>query len=43
MSGLSPDRLVAEPGFSRSWIVVAALLINLSVGQAYAWSVFTCP
>jgi len=44
MAGLlSQDRLVANAGFSRSWIVVAALLINLSVGQAYAWSVFNLP
>jgi MFS family permease len=44
MAGLlSKDRLVAGPGFSRWWIAVAALLINLSVGQAYAWSVFNLP
>jgi MFS family permease len=40
---LSPERLVAGPRFHRAWIVVAALLINLSVGQAYAWSVFNLP
>ena len=40
---LSKERLVAGPGFSRWWIAAAALLINLSVGQAYAWSVFNLP
>ena len=40
---LSKERLVAGPGFGRWWIVVTALLINLSVGQAYAWSVFSLP
>jgi MFS family permease len=44
MTGLlSKERIVAGPGFSRWWIAVAGLLINLSVGQAYAWSVFNLP
>ncbi|MEW6319737.1 MAG: OFA family MFS transporter [Acidobacteriota bacterium] len=40
---LSTHRIVAGPGFSRWWIIPAALCINLSVGQAYAFSVFNLP
>lgn len=40
---LSKERIVARPGFSRWWMLPAALLINLSVGQAYAFSVFNLP
>jgi MFS family permease len=44
MAGLlAKERIVAGPGFNRYWNIVAALLINLSVGQAYAWSVFNLP
>jgi len=43
MSILSKDRIVAKPGFNRWWMLPAALLINLSVGQAYAFSVFNLP
>lgn len=43
MSLLSKDRIVARPGFNRWWMLPAALLINLSVGQAYAFSVFNLP
>ena len=40
---LSKERIMARPGFSRWWMLPAALLINLSVGQAYAFSVFNLP
>ncbi len=40
---LSKRRIVAEPTFNRWWMLPAALLINLSVGQAYAFSVFNLP
>ena len=40
---LHKDRIVAGPGFSRWWNIPAALCINLSVGQAYAFSVFNLP
>jgi len=43
MSFLSKERIVAEPGFNRWWNIPAALLINLSIGQAYAFSVFNIP
>ena len=44
MAGLlAKERIVAGPGFNRYWNIAAALLINLSVGQAYAWSVFNLP
>jgi MFS family permease len=43
MSILSKDRIVAEPGFNRWWNIPAALLINMSIGQAYAFSVFNIP
>lgn len=40
---LHKDRIVADPGFSRWWNIPAALCINLSIGQAYAFSVFNLP
>jgi MFS family permease len=44
MAGLlSKERIVAGPRFNRWWNVVAALAINLSIGQAYAFSVFNFP
>src|SRR5712691_11123795 len=44
MAGLlSKERIVAGPRFNRWWNVVAALAINLSIGQAYAFSVFNLP
>ena len=35
--------IVAKPGYSRWWIAPAALAIHLSIGQAYAFSVFNLP
>ena len=44
MAGLlSKERIVAGPRFNRWWNVAAALAINLSIGQAYAFSVFNLP
>ena len=43
MGILSKDRIVAKPGYNRWWNIPAALLINLSIGQAYAFSVFNIP
>ena len=44
MAGLlSKERLVAGKHFNRWWNVAAALAINLSIGQAYAFSVFNLP
>lgn len=40
---LHKDRIVAGPGFSRWLCIPAALCINLSIGQAYAFSVFNLP
>jgi MFS family permease len=40
---LQRDRIVAPPGWSRWLIPPAALSIHLSIGQAYAWSVFKPP
>ncbi len=40
---LSRERIVAGPDFNRWWMFPAALAINLSVGQAYAFSVFNLP
>jgi MFS family permease len=37
------SRIVAGPRYSRWWNIPAALFINLSVGQAYAFSVFNLP
>jgi MFS family permease len=39
----SKERLVAGRGTSRWWVAPAALLIHLSIGQAYAFSVFNLP
>jgi len=44
MAGLlSKERITAEPGFSRWLVPPAALAIHLSIGQAYAFSVFKLP
>lgn len=43
MEFFSRDRIVAAPGFNRWWVIVGALAINLSIGQAYAFSVFNLP
>jgi len=44
MAGLlSKERIVAGPRFNRWWNVAGALAINLSIGQAYAFSVFNLP
>ncbi len=40
---LAKDRLIAGPGFNRWLIPPAALAIHLSIGQAYAFSVFNLP
>jgi MFS family permease len=40
---LAKERIAARPGFNRWWNVVAALAINLCIGQAYAFSVFNLP
>lgn len=40
---LYKERIVAGAGFSRWWNIPAALCINLSIGQAYAFSVFNLP
>jgi MFS family permease len=44
MAGLlSRERIVAAPGFNRWLVPPAALAIHLSIGQAYAFSVFKLP
>ena len=43
LSVLSKERSVAPPGYSRWLIPPAALAIHLSIGQAYAFSVFKLP
>src|SRR5215212_122590 len=44
MAGLlSRERTVAGPGFNRWLVPPAALAIHLSIGQAYAFSVFKLP
>lgn len=40
---LARERLVAAPGYNRWLIPPAALAIHLSIGQAYAFSVFNLP
>ena len=40
---LSRDRIVASPGFNRWWMLLAALGINISIGQTLAFSVFNIP
>jgi MFS family permease len=42
-SFLDRDRSVAKPGYSRWLVPPAALAIHLSIGQAYAFSVFKNP
>ncbi len=42
-SFLDRERTVAPPGFNRWLVPPAALAIHLSVGQAYAFSVFNTP
>ena len=44
MAGLlARERIVAKPGFNRWLVPPAALAIHLSIGQAYAFSVFKLP
>ena len=44
MAGLlERARIVAQPGFNRWLVPPAALAIHLSIGQAYAFSVFKLP
>jgi MFS family permease len=40
---LSRENIVAKPGFNRWLVPPAALAIHLSIGQAYAFSVFKLP
>jgi hypothetical protein len=40
---LSKERTVAPPGYNRWLVPPAALAIHLSIGQAYAFSVFNLP
>jgi len=40
---LARERQVAPPGWNRWLVPPAALAIHLSIGQAYAWSVFKTP
>jgi MFS family permease len=40
---LSKERIIAKPGMSRWWVAPAALAIHMSIGQAYAFSVFNLP
>ena len=40
---LDKSRTAAGPGYSRWLVPPAALCIHLSIGQAYAWSVFNIP
>jgi MFS family permease len=42
-SFLDRERSIAQPGFSRWLVPPAALAIHLSIGQAYAFSVFKIP
>jgi MFS family permease len=43
LSFLDRSRTVAQPGFNRWLVPPAALAIHLSIGQAYAFSVFNLP
>jgi MFS family permease len=43
LSFLDRSRTVAKPGFNRWLVPPAALAIHLSIGQAYAFSVFNLP
>jgi MFS family permease len=40
---LDRERTIAQPGFNRWLVPPAALAIHLSIGQAYAFSVFNLP
>ena len=40
LSFLDRERTIAPPGYSRWLVPPAALAIHLSIGQAYAFSVF---
>src|SRR3954471_9676059 len=40
---LDYERSVAKPGFNRWLVPPAALAVHLSIGQAYAFSVFKIP
>ncbi|VVJ20561.1 Oxalate/formate antiporter [Amycolatopsis camponoti] len=40
---LDRSRIVAPPGWTRWLVPPAALSVHLSIGQAYAWSVFKTP
>jgi MFS family permease len=40
---LARSRIVAPPGWTRWLVPPAALSVHLSIGQAYAWSVFKAP
>jgi MFS family permease len=40
---LDRERIIAHPGYSRWLVPPAALAIHLSIGQAYAFSVFNLP
>lgn len=40
---LSKERIIAKPGMARWWVAPAALAIHMSIGQAYAFSVFNLP
>ena len=43
LSALDRSRTIAPPGYSRWLVPPAALAIHLSIGQAYAFSVFNLP
>jgi MFS family permease len=43
MSFLDRDQTIAQPGYSRWLVPPAALAVHLSIGQAYAFSVFKLP
>jgi len=43
MNFLSKSHIIAGPNYKRWWTIPAALFINLSIGQAYAFSVFNLP
>ncbi|GAC1650369.1 MAG: OFA family MFS transporter [Gemmatimonadaceae bacterium] len=43
LSILDRERTIARPGYSRWLVPPAALAIHLSIGQAYAFSVFNLP
>jgi MFS family permease len=40
---LNRSRIIASPDWSRWLVPPAALSVHLSIGQAYAWSVFKAP